>query len=299
MLLINIMISQKIQYVFFLITIILFAVVGFFIFYQQKTINSLNRNLSSVAQKPIASTSQELIIEKEPAAQQLKLNDDTVKTIKDKIVSNSTDLIGEVSEVNKNFISIKADVIDLEKIKDATSTDFKTYPKIMKFFYILVSNNTKVEPKKIGDIATGSPIKVILKSSYYSNDPIIASNIIFPYITIDHDIKPGNKFINGKIMKIVSGQITVKSINPNDLSEKTYSVKITPETRFIRSDFSNPPIETEIKFDIIREGDSVTALTEEPIGNKTEIQAKVFKVMDLSKAIKNQTASSTKGLKKR
>lgn len=255
--------QEKSQNALFIIIIVLFVILGVSILLQQRTISSLQEKIPSVALSNPANQEQ----------QKPKLPDYLVETTKKDLIDNTKDITGEVNQVKNNVLTIDAEVVDLDKIAEATSAEVKDLPKIKKTFNVLTDSKTEFLSFKLDQIKSGDPVKAYFDSSVYDKSDLTATKISCPFVSSP---STSVKFVSGKVEKINGNTISIKSNSPNN--QKTYTITLTDKTKVTKIEVQ-PPKETAISLSDIKVGDGVTAVSSEVIGDKTSFEAIILQMI--------------------
>lgn len=201
------------------------------------------------------------------------LSDDVVAQRKNELIADTRDLTGTVTAVSGNTIKVEAEVVDLEKIKDATVDDVKTFAKTKKIFSVATNDKTEFLSKKLADIKGGDSIKVYADDALYTLDSITATRIVSPVVSDKDAATQGPKFVSGKAAKIENNAITLTAMSKDGKEAGTFTVKVGAGTKILKREFTNPPKDTGISLGDIKQGDGVTALAANPIGDRKEFDA--------------------------
>lgn len=260
--------QEKSQDILLIVIIVLLIVLGVSTLVLQRTIDSLKAMVMPIANNQTASNTGAVTTQAEK-----NLPDYMVEAIKSDLATNTKDISGKIKSVSDKSITIEAEMVDVEKISQAQSADFKDLPKITKTLEVAIDKNTEFLSKKINDIKVGDTAKIYLKSSPYSKDALIAMQVVSP---IAESGATGIKFIGGKVAKIGSDTITINSADENN--PRTYTVKITNKTKIVKKEVA-PAKETGISFSDIKTGDSVTAFSADVIGDKTSFEASLLQLL--------------------
>jgi hypothetical protein len=243
------------------------AILGW-MFYQQMTLSAIKKMVMPAANVlgPAAGESGTDSLGK------VALSDEVVAERKAYFIADTKDLVGTVTEVSGNTIKIEAEIVDLEKIKEATVDNVQTFAKTKKIFSVAVNDQTEFLSAKLGDIKPGGQIKILSNDLVYKTDKITATKINFPYSA---NPVSGEKFVSGKVKEKGSDTWTISAVSKEGKETGVvYSVKINKYTKFTRKDLaSQPPKDTAISVGDIKSGDSVVALAPGPIGDRKEFEA--------------------------
>ena len=201
------------------------------------------------------------------------LSDDAVQQAKSDLIANTSDITGKVVSVSGNLIKIEAEIVDLDKIKDATTNDAAKFAKIKKTFSVTTDDKTEFISKKLANIVQGDSIKVVTDDSPYATDSITATQVISPVVTEKDVASQGQKFVSGKVAKIEKDVVTLTAISKEGKETGTYVIEINGQTKILRRELSNVFKETEIKLADIKAGDTVTALAADSINNRQRFEA--------------------------
>ena len=214
---------------------------------------------------------------------------------KTELINDTREIRGTVGSVSGKAIKVSAEIVDLDKIKDATSEDVSTFTKIKKDFTVMTNDQTKFLGSKLSGIKNGDSIKVNTNDPVYTQDSITATIVISPVVSAGEAANSGQKFVSGKTEKIESGVLTIQAVDEKGNSTgKTYAVKAGDNTRVLKQEMSvsqpnqtpnkasiqdpnqapkQDPNQAPIKLSDIKVGDNVTALSSEAIKDRTSFDA--------------------------
>ena len=269
------------------LVVVLLALVGVDI-YQQKEISSFKRG-------PVLSEA----VNQNPELKTNGLPDYIVDQKKNELINTVRKLEGTVADVSGSTIKVSAEVIDLEKIKEAASEDENTFAKKKITYTVRMNGKTEFIANKLGSIKVGDTIRVHTDDPVYSQNSIMATIVVSPVITNGQAAGKDQKYVSGIVQKIGNNQFTVKAAdekgNPTD---KIYTIKTGSNTNFLKQEFvipanvpqkppqgtdqntppSNnapviPPNQTVASFSDIRAGDSVEAISSESVKNQDSFEA--------------------------
>lgn len=258
--------DPKYQKILFIAIIILLAAIIAWLFVQQRTLNRLQCS-SGVA-----------VSEGQNPALSQKLSDSLVETIKNDLLQNTRELIGKVTKVEGQSITIEAEVIDLDKIAEAESAEPDKLPKTTKTFIVQTDGQTDFPGQKLDQIRASTLVKAVTVDSIYQNDKPLAVQLIAPYVTSTE--KMG--FVTVQLESIDNGVLKGKGTSKDD--QKEYTIRITQDTKFVKMDsVNNKGVLSDIKLSDIKAGDFLTiSALEKDIQGKTDITAKVVTLTAVS-----------------
>jgi hypothetical protein len=255
--------DPKYQKILFITIIVLLVAIIAWLFVQQRSLNRLNSACSSGFANSGGQS---------PALGQ-KLSDSLVEDIKNDLLQNTRELIGKVTKVDGQSITIEAEVVDLGKIAEAESADYDKLPKITKTFIVQTDSKTDFPGLKLGQIKAGTLVRVVAVDSIYQSDKLLAEQFIAPYVTSFE--KMG--FITVKLESIDSGGVLkAKGASKDDQNE--YTIRTTENTKFVKMEsVNNEGVLSDIKLSDIKAGDFLTiSAPEKDMQGKTDITAKVI-----------------------
>lgn len=278
--------EEKTQKKLFIAVIAILVIVVGFLIWQQFAIIALKKTVSPSAIDISNEGADRLSLDAKP-----KLPDYLVEAAKNDLISDTKEIIGTVLEVKNNLLSVEAEIVNLEKIADAESTDIVVLPKVKKIFSVTANEKTEFLSVKLGDVKPDGQIQVFSDDLIYKTDKITATKINYPYAA---KADSGQKFVGGKVKEIKNNILTLAAMSADGKETGTYSVKIGKDTKFIKKEFSavvsenkefapQPPKITEIGVDEIKIGDVVVVLSNDPIGEKKE-----FEAIEIDKIISQQ-----------
>ncbi len=258
--------QEKSQNTLLIINLVLLIVLGISILLQQGTIRAIKAIVMPAENAgPSANALQEA--QKESSVILSYLAQGTEKALKEEM----REITGKVAEVSENSLAVEGDIVDLAKIKEATSVD--NLPKTKKTYHISFNSKTEFLGKQAKDIKTDDSINVLANELVYQASNLTATRIICPFIT---NATASAKPVSGTIEKIDGSVITIKSTQEGDA--KTYNIQITGKTKLFKNEFE-PVKETVIKLSDIKTGDVVIASPTEAIGDKTSFEAGTLRLM--------------------
>ncbi len=260
--------NPKKKYKKIAVIVLVVAVLGWLI-YQQMTINSLRKVLMPTAGNP--ATGQ---MPSAPSSVSLSAKAEDVKQA---LMENEKSIHGVVKSVSGNNLAVEADIVDFSKFGGMNDEDLQkpvdSLPTRKKTYSVLTSDKTEFLSKKLGDIKQGDSIQVDANEAIYATKNITAAKIADPAGFTEKESSANQKFISGKAVKFESNILTVTAITKDGKESGTYAVNIVAGTKFMKQDFTNPPQNTAIKIEDIKPGDTVTALTASPIGDRKAFEA--------------------------
>lgn len=204
--------NTKLQYIILSILSILIIVIGFILYYQQKSITDLkemiseakgkqvsaantndnfvdvsgdsssekNNENSNINSSPTLNNINESEAENQtPSASNNKSYEEEKKEVAD-LIPKISDMAGKIQEIGSDFIFVEAEIIDLSKFNkdEFIKTDY-IVPKVMKKFRVMIDKNTVFTNKKINEFKAGDYIRAFSNSAVYGVDVFTATNITY------------------------------------------------------------------------------------------------------------------------
>jgi hypothetical protein len=254
--------TEKTKKILFIIVIIFLALAIGFIVWQQITINSLKR--------AIVPPEENTALSEEDNQPKQVLPDYLITATKNDLITNTKEITGIVNENKNSILTVEAEVFDLENLRYASSMEESALPKCKKIFSVKIDGNTQFLSEKMSDIKTGQTIKVATDDEVLKQDILLAKEINCPFVS---NPLAGEKIISGQVEETVNGTLIIV-ITEGDKKGGKYTLKAGNQTEIIKRDFSNlkKPTEAAIKFGDIKNGDSITAISGDPIGDRTEFE---------------------------
>jgi hypothetical protein len=259
-------ISKRNILVVLLVVFVVIAAVA--IFFQQRTIKRLG---AEVRQAGITA----------PGTGATHISQDTAGSIKDELANLSDEILGKVISVSGKTIKIEAEIIDPDKVAQASSV--ATLPLIKRTYTVGIDDKTEFVGKQLADIVPGLFIFVQANELVYDTTQLTAARIIDPAAAESGQVITSNPPIDGQIEKIEGSTLTVKvAATPANSEEKTFSVRITDKTRFLKMEIVTKKGDVEaipvvrrsrINLSDIRVGDSVSVVPNSEINNGTDFDA--------------------------
>jgi len=160
------------------VIILIILVAGFVLYFQQKSINRMENyiqqqqgalGVNQTANGP-NTVKQQTVVEQEDQGR-------AAASIKENLIKNTLDIIGEITQISQGTIIVKAEIVDLSAIKDDY---FSNPPKKMvtdKTYKIDFDNNTLFDPMKFSDLKIGDKIQAFSDKPILKVDEFLAKEI--------------------------------------------------------------------------------------------------------------------------
>lgn len=204
--------NTKLQYIILSILSVLIVVIGFLLYYQQKSISDLkemvseakgrqvimankndnsvdasgdsssekNNENSNINSSPTLNNTNESETENQTLS---ALNNESYEEEKKEVadlIPKISDMAGKIQEIGSDFIFVEAEVIDLSKFnKDEFIKANYVVPKVLKKYKVTVDKNTVFTNKKINEFKTGDYIRAFSNDPIYNNSEFTATNITY------------------------------------------------------------------------------------------------------------------------
>jgi hypothetical protein len=168
--------NKNILLIFAMIIIVLLIAGGAMIYSQQKSIDKLNALAVS------GNNSKALLGgagSKNPAA--------AVDAGKAKAMETGNYIVGKITQISGNDLTVEADMIDWDKMKEfvssqAKSADYgKKPPTVKKTYSVSANGETEYIMNQLKDLRVGDGIWVTAREQVYQTDKITAAQIASPY----------------------------------------------------------------------------------------------------------------------
>lgn len=181
-----------------LIIILLFAG-GAMIYSQQKAISRLNAlivsgSASQTASSGAGATSQNQQV---PGGANSMSPASAVEAEKERAKENGNYIVGKITRISGNDLTVEADIIDWDKMKELASSQNKSAdymsnpPTVKKTYSVSTNGNTQFLASKLGDLHVSDSIWVTSSDKVYQTDKITATQILSPYRVSSPAAPPG------------------------------------------------------------------------------------------------------------